>query len=296
MTDGNDWGNQPGGDWENQPAQPQGNPAAGAVPATQNQHPLGNGQFDFGAFIDVTKLVFNRIKDGPILKLIIGLTAVWLLIDLFGGLLMSVTHFVPGAGMVLGILIMIMTILLYPVYLLAMAVVYSLYKPTAQQVFHGPSHLGSPIELMKSTFGNLIQVFVTMLLLGVTIGVGVLCCVIPGIIAGVLFGQAPYLVATRDQGIIESFQLSFERAKRHWNVLAIMFIIWIAVVVGAVLFTVITSLVLGVISSFFAPIGYLGQPVISWIFSAVTLVIYFLVSSAAFTTIDELEGLDTIQR
>lgn len=298
MNNGNGPTDEPGGDWQSPgdepaPAQPEGSGAA-AVPATAGAHPLANNNFDFAAFIDIVKLTGQRGLQGPVIKAFVAVSAIWLAWDLFAGMAATVGYLAGIAGLV-SLATGLLGLLLIPLYFVTGAIQLALYRPMSRQMFEPNVDQGSIGDVLKSTTGNFVMALVAMLALTATVGLGMACCILPGIIAGFLFSQAPYLVVARDYGIIDAFTESFERTKRHWHVIAMTFGLWLGILVIAAIIGGPLTLIVNIAGGAWAPIAYMASPVVSWIIGILASIGGFVLFTAACVTIDELDGLETIE-
>lgn len=257
-------------------------------------HPLADNTFDVEAFFDVVKLTFERIKESPVLIALVGLSAISLVWSLLVGGAQFIAYLAmggAGAGLV-GLAMSFVGLILYPVILLVAVAQWALYRPASRLLFGESIGIEDPIELVKSTTGIFLPVGLAMLGYSVLVGIGTVMCVIPGIVAAVLFSQAPYLVAVRDYDLVESFKSSYARALEHWHL--------VAMAIGSVLVLgagagVVFGCVGGTIVGALGPLAYMGEPVMSWLTGTIVVIGAFIVCLAAFGTIDELEGLDEIQ-
>ncbi len=287
MNNGNDW-NQSGGERD------------GQVPATAAGagHPLADNAFDFGHYMETLKLVFERAKDTPILKAIVLLSSIWLAWGLLTGMAMTVAHFIGGnmASGLLGMVFGAMGLLMIPLYFVVMAIEAALYDPMQRNLFHNERELGGPMDVIKGTMSKFVPAILGVVALMFTVGVGMVLCVLPGLAAAFLFSQAPYLMIVHDRGLVDAFKESMSRAMAHWHVLVMGIALLFAVAFVVGICFAVTSVVLGILSSLFAPLGFLGQPIMQWVFSVIFAVVGFLVSMTSFGLIDELEMHGKIQR
>lgn len=287
MTNGNDWSSQPGNDWGS-PSQPQpGAESNFPAPQPPGNHPLGDNQLNFGAFIDVVRWTFAQAKEGPILKALIGLALVTLVFSLLQGFLQSGAQLLGGGfGTVLGVFGGLVGFVGFVVSLVVVGLQYSLYKPLVEKLSGNPLPQTEPIALIKDAQSRVFMVAIAYVLTGFATGIGLFLCVLPGLAIGFLFSQAPYLIASRDEELVSAFQSSFERAKKHWHL--------VLMAVGTVL---IGALAIGIpagillIAAAFVPVvGPILSAIGGWLITVAFTVFGFIVTAAAFATIDELEG------
>ncbi len=302
MTNGNDSGDQPGGDWESPPEQPDGNgggadhqPPAATVGGRSYEgvHPFADNAFDIGAFVEAAKLTFERAMDSNVLKAFIALTLIPFAWDLFTGGTMMVAGFVSGtvAG-ILGAMLTVFGLLFIPIFWAVSATQVALQRPLAHRVFDRTVDYGSILDTIKAVLNKIVAVFFTTVL--VTLGsiIGICACGVGLLIVAFFLAQAPYLVAVHDRGVIDSLQESFERGKAHWHLVLMFFIPVIGI-------SVITWGAVGVgqmIAGFIPHVGYLIGPVFQWVGAVIVGVTTFILGTTAFSNIDELEGIATIDR
>ena len=266
---------------------------AGASEASLD-HPFADNQFDFGEFIDRLRLAGRRFKDSSLLQVFIGIVILYMIWAFFYGGLNSVVALAPGPlefilgfiGFLLGCITWAITPLLVIV-LAGLQVTF--YRPMSKLLFDRSTELPGPVELAKEGLSDFFKAVVTILPMIVT-----LCCPPLSWAAAFFLGQAPYLVVVRDYAIGDAFRESFERSKRHWHVLVMAILLMIAVAgVAALLATPL--LVLGFVGGMIhAAVGALLWPLPYLAVFVATIIGGFIISTTAFASIDELEGLATI--
>jgi hypothetical protein len=115
------------------------------------------------------------------------------------------------------------------------------------------------------------------LLFAVAIAFGAILCIIPGLAAAFLFAFAPYLVATGNAEVIDSFKRSFELAKKNVGPL----MVGIVAIIGVAI--VIALLNLGIVAGMTAALGAAGiaiaSAIVFFIGVAVGYVIYVFMST-----------------
>ncbi len=292
MNDGNT--NDPSS--PNSPDDPYAGVEGFEAPKTPEQdgHPLADNELDVNAFVDAIKLTFERLKETPIFVVLIGLSAISLLWALFSGSVQFIAMLTMGdlgSGAV-RFLLSGLGILLFPLLVLVSVVQVTLFRPASRAVFEDGIDIDEPLALVKSTTDIVLPVGLTFVIVSIGTAIGLPCCLVPGLAIAFFFSQAPYLVAARDRGIVDAFKESANRAMEHWNVMAMA--IGMNFVVVAMLGVVIGCgmAIGGALGSF----GYLVDPVIQWVGTTIAVIIGLVISTAAFTTIDELQGLETIER
>lgn len=283
-----DWSPHPYDASPNTPAQNQHQP--------DPSHPLANNAFDFKYYLDVLKLTLMRGKDGSIIQALVLLTTFGLAWGLLTGVVQTVVSFFSiGLAGIVGLIITIMGFLLFPLNLLIYGFQMALLGPASEQL-HAPTDRGGTINVLKSGVPVFVMGLLSLLLVGLSISIGFVLCVIPGFIAAFLFYQVPYLTIVHNRSIPEAFQESLDRAKTHWHVLVMTFLIHFAITMALGMATGMFSLGLTFAGGFFAPISYLGMPVVNWVFSAISSVMAVLLMTVTGSLIDELEGIRRIPR
>ena len=289
---GNQSGEQPSGG-DNPPSHDPHEGVEGFQAPTRpedHSHPLADNNFDVGAFFEILKTTAMRLKDSPVLIAVIGLAAISLAWGLLAGTAQMFTAFIAGdagAGAV-GMLFWFLGVLLYPVMLGVTVLQATLYRPASQLMFDGSIEIASPIDLIKANLGLALPLALTMFLLFMVTGIGMLMCILPGIVAAVLFCQAPYLVAVRGVGVIDAFKKSMERTMAHWHIVAMVIGVNLMVGIAMSAITGCGSFITG----FMGPLAYLAQPILSWVGTTTIVIVGFIVTIAGFGTIDELDGID----
>lgn len=295
MSNNNDWSNHQD-DWEAGAQKPQveirGN--SDMLPTSSaTGHPLGNNRIDVGAFIDIVRFTFESAKKTPILKAFVGLLLVSLVVSLIQASIQTVGAL--AGGIIAGLMTVVSILVGLIGFVLGMIVIgllYSLYKPLTQVLSGETLEQSEPIELIKAQIGSVFMLIIAYILVILGTGIGMMMCFIPGLIFGFLFCQVPYLIASQDAELVAAFQLSMDRAKRHW-----------ALVLMPVAATFATMVVLGIpmggviaVGSFIPVVGPIVSTVGMWILSASVILVGIMTTTAAFATIDELDGLRKIQR
>lgn len=276
----------------------QGNGHSSHPPGSGDQappdHPLADTTFDFPVFLETIKLTFERFKESPASTVLLWACVLWAVWASMMGGLTAMSSWAPSAiEFILGclsILVGCVEFALTPIVtILFLGIQAVLYKPVAQRMFDRSASVGSPRSLVTSNLGTMLKAIITILPM-----VLFMCCPPLGLLASLAFGQAPYLVVVHNQGIVEAFKTSLERAKTHWHVLVMaMGLMFGALCVAAVVAVplAVVAFVAGFISDAFYA---LLSPFYYIIPGFIAAVAGFVISAAAFVTIDELEGLATI--
>ena len=331
MTNGNDSGDQPGGDWQ-QPSnqagggsdmggqppggtgeQPPGGSDMGGQPpgGTGGQppgggqdlapapaggpdgvHPFADNNFNVNAFVEACKLVFDRAMDSNVLKAFVALTLIPFAWNLFVAGITVTSGFVSGTvASIVGIMLSLFGILLIPLFIFVSATQIALERPLAHRVFDRTVDPGSIVDTLKGVLSKVIWVFLASIIVSLGTTLLLPCCLL-GLAVAFFLAQSPYLVAVHDRGVIESLSESFERGKKHWHLVVLFF-------APLILLGLITWGIVGVgsvIVGFIPYVGTLLLPVFQWLGSLIVGVAAFILGTAAFTNIDELEGIATIDR
>lgn len=283
MNHENDW-SQPNNDWASSSPEPGHQPPATQAPSN---HPLGNNQFDFGAFLEVVRFTFETAKGTPVLKAVVGLALVYLALSLVQGFFQAGAQMTgDGIGMLFGLASMAVGLLTMGVGVAVAAFQYSLYQPLTEAMSGRAVPQSEPMALIKASMGRVFMVGVASLLLSVGTGIGMMMCLVPGVIFGFLFCQAPYLVASRDEELISAFTRSMERAKKHWHLVVMSF----ALTLGAVFVVAIPAGLMIGVAGFIPVVGPILGAAGGWLIQTGFFLFSFVVTAAAFATIDELEG------
>ncbi len=268
------------------------------VPSGSNEmtmdHPLADNQFDFQEFIERLRIVGTRFKDSPLLQIFIAIAVFWAMWSfLFGGINAIQAASPSAIAFLLGLVACLAYFVrwaLTPIFMIFfMGFEAVLFKPMAKRVFDSSAELQGPVELAKSELGNFFKALLSILPIVLTA-----CCAPLSWVAAFFLGQAPYLVVVRDYEVVDALKESFERSKRHWHVLvmAIIFMVVLCCIAAAIAIPLaMLSFGAGLIHS---ALGALLWPLPFMVLVILLMVGGFVITVTAFTTIDELEGLDTM--
>lgn len=125
------------------------------------------------------------------------------------------------------------------------------------------------------------------LLYAVAVAVGAILCIIPGLIAAVVFAFVPYLVAATDTEIMDSFKRSIDLVKK--NVGPVLAVIGILIVVGLI----IAGINIGLVAAFTAAIGNAGIIIASAIVTLFGIAVgwvFFCLIGAMFITCETADA------
>ncbi len=118
-------------------------------------------------------------------------------------------------------------------------------------------------ETLKASLSKILPIFGVFILTGIVVGIGVILLIIPGIIFGVWFYFAQYVLVIENVGVIAAMKRSRELVKGYfWPVvgrgLIIILYTWlISLAVSLTLFPVVQMVILGLITPYFYLLPYL---------------------------------------
>ncbi len=323
MSNGNDWEQGSGGnDWGQGPARGGGGgqtPGGGGQfgPNTPGggggQPPAGGGggqppggggpstdlitegwgigpEVTFDELIERLKLVFRRAT-GPVLMAWLGIAGIILIFALLGSLFYIVNYFVtaPGVSSVLGLFHSIFEMGYQPILYVVGAFQLALFRPLHRQIFEGEGVIASPLDAVRDAKGAFLYVLAVVLILSFASGLGVFCCLIPGLLVAFLFCQAPYLTATQGLDPIAALKRSFELNKAYWMVIFAVVIGIFAVSVAGTVVGGVGTWILGLMTSFLDPFHKPFVAIVMWLGWQLGLFGAFIVQAAVFSTIETKE-------
>lgn len=162
-----------------------------------------------------------------------------------------------------------------------------LSRPIARQLFaptQAPTSLWESIALIKP---KVVPVSLITLLVFLVIGVGSVLFLLPGLVAALLLGRAPYLMATRDISFVDALETSVRHSRRHLRTIGVSmaFVVTVGVGLAAIWISVL------VITSIFAHNVVVGLIAITIFASSFSLAgfVTFLINIGTFVRIDECE-------
>ncbi len=300
VSNGNDWNQQGGNDWQQQPSgqpsNPNPDPGGSYGPPPKQNGPStdmitegwgGGEEVTFDEVLDRLKLVAKRAQ-GPVLTAWLMAGAVLLAFDLLGGLLHVVNYFIDSVAVsgALGIVEMVLGFVASVAGFLVVSLQLGLMKPLYRQVFGGQSSVTTPKEALNESKGVFGPMLIVSLIIGLAMGIGGMCCLVPGIFLAFVFCQAPYLVATKGLSPLDAIQTSLQINKQYWQVILVAVVgMAIAGVIGGVVM-VIGGGIVGALSSLIAPFNVPLLEIAYWVGGQVIAFGVMLVHMAIFSTIE----------
>lgn len=126
--------------------------------------------------------------------------------------------------------------------------IFSLLRGIAQSLLNAVFQLGFIAITLKiargqtpeisdlfSNFDKLLTLFLVNVILGIAISLGFLMLIIPGIVIATLTCLAPWFVADRNLGVVESIMASYEATKgSFFNVLLFGIVGFVMIVIGSI--------------------------------------------------------------
>lgn len=244
------------------------------------------GDIAVDELIENAKTVVNNSL-GPVLVAFGMLWGVKVAVTLIVGGLSALGVWVTG---VFGTIAGFVAFLSIPVLVLVSLAQNALYRPVQLQAFEGKGFIGGAGEALGMAREVVVKVMLTAALFGVTVGVGSVFCVLPGLAAFFFFCQAPYLAATTELAPWECMRRSYELNKSYALPVALALA---AALVTVGVFNGCGAAVSGVIGSLIgkvsAPIGGLVAGLGMDLFSIVGSFGAFVAFAAVFTTIQSVE-------
>lgn len=173
----------------------------------------------------------------------------------------------------------------YPLTILAMAMYNSGFRPMRIIEKRGPDSL-SFAELrqeMFSNFGTTALVSFVYMLLG---GLGLMCCVLPGLIAMVVFLPAPYIAAAMGFGVNASLSESSHWIKRHW---LLLFVAVLVNILSAGFIVAVQFFAAPAFMGMFGNMGILIANGAAWLLGSIVGYFGWMFSGSVYITIDLAE-------
>ena len=299
--------NDNGGDWGTPQQQGPAYPQPGAMqpaPRPPGQPGMSDGM---GSADDSTALfpsvkahigqAFGAIKGAP-LKIFLGISALVLVLHVVTfmfALLLGAMDMYMGWGQLLGGIIQTGGVVIS---VAAATVQLALFRPI-RHVMRG-GQLGSLGEVFAMAKPQLIPAFVVNLIFGVVVGLGTMCCVIPGIIAGLLFLPARYLAGGRGLDIGDALSTSIEIGKKYWLLLGLCCVLFAVLIGMAAAFGGGVGAGLGIFAASLAPSAGSGMGiaaifggttfatgVLGWIAGTASSIILWTVEAGVMSAIEE---------
>ncbi len=162
----------------------------------------------------------------------------------------------------------------------------ALYRPMRGVMTDGPGAYPDLGSLKDPIVSNFVNVLLANLLYGLAVGVGALFCLIPGLVAAVVFAMAPYYAANGTPPV-DAMRDSLESAKRY----PVLFIaaVGAAVIILGVIQAVV-ALVITIIGSALGEYGVIVSNLTQWMMVVALGAIIWVTWGATFITIDLAES------
>lgn len=135
-----------------------------------------------------------------------------------------------------------------------------------------------------------VPTMVTSLLYFVSVGIGAIFCLVPGLLAALAFMMAPFIAANYERGPVESMKMSLDWVKRHAEVIAIMIGIGIGygVIIGGIAMFLMIVMTGGMQTMAGGSPGY-APTLAVWFITSVTGYFMWLYVGSCFITIARAE-------
>ena len=243
----------------------------------------GTGDASVDEVIENVKRVFRAFQGQLMVAwlALAGVTLIFAVIEMTFALLSSVV----GVG-IFGLLVVPVSLVGGLAGLVVLAAQFSLYSPLRQKIFAGFDP-GDWQTAIKSNLSSVVRILLTILVLGVGTGVGMMCCVIPGLVVAFFGSMAPYLMATRPElDMVDAFKRSYVLAKRYWMI----FVVTIGALMGAGLIAGCFFGAAGTMNTMLGSFGSVLAPGFNWVGATLFQLGIFCVWGGVFITVDEKEG------
>ncbi len=167
----------------------------------------------------------------------------------------------------------------------------ALLNTLREVAFGGPGsmdRLGAVVGDVRRRLG---PAFVITVVLGIIVSIGMVLCVLPGLLALFFFAFAPYLVVSRNYEIVESLRESAKWAAREW---ALILSALVVAVIAAGAIMVVTGIIsaVGLRPTMAVPVGLVG----AWVLNTVVGYLAFLWWGAVYVTAESRQQLETLRR
>jgi len=243
----------------------------------------GAGRSEIGELADNIRVVFENFR-GEILKGWLAIAGAMFLVESAEVFIYLFVEMTGALGVVVSIFSWPIAVLVGFLSVLATAGQLTLYGPLRDKVFHGIEQ-ESWTGLFRSRSGRFATVLGTVLAL--LMASSCTCWILGiGLIIAFFGNMAPYVAATEEIGVFDAFKKSYERAKRHWQVIAVTML---ALAVGGS--AVVCSLSLGGVLAGLAPelLGILLEHYATWVGVTVLQFVLFVIWGGVFVTVDAAE-------
>ncbi|QDG50524.1 hypothetical protein FIV42_07195 [Persicimonas caeni] len=141
-------------------------------------------------------------------------------------------------------------------------------------------------ELRTEMFSNFGKTALVTLIYLVMVGLGGVCCILPGLVAAFLFLPAPYMTSAMGLGVFASLSESLQWVKRHW----LLLVVAVAVSMLMAVFMIAAQFMAApVLTAMFGKTGILLVNGLTWLLGAIVGYFGWMFSGAVYITIDLAE-------
>ena len=157
----------------------------------------------------------------------------------------------------------------------------SLLDTVRRVALDGPGSVGDAAEIARGMLQRLGPAFMVTVVVGLIVSIGLVLCILPGLVALFFFAFAPYLVVARNRRVMDALRESAKWATREWLLLLTALVV---VVVAVGLWSVLAGLLaaVGFGATVGVPVGLIG----SWVINTVVGYLAFLWWGAVYVTAD----------
>lgn len=238
---------------------------------------LSGGAYEptLGDVIDNIQTLAKRVM-GPLL-VAWGIVAV---IQLVLVIIQVAAHYVLGPASLAFMFVSIPVLLLIGIVL--GAVRFSLYRPMRSVMTDGPGAVPDLGSLQEPILSNFLNVMLASILYGLSVVIGLVFCIIPGLVAAVVFAMAPYYAANGTPAV-EAMRDAMESAQKH-TVLLVAGMGASIVLAGFIQAGV--QIVVLIVSSFLGEYAFIVSQLTSWMLQVAVGAAIWVILGGTFVTID----------
>jgi hypothetical protein len=111
-------------------------------------------------------------------------------------------------------------LLIYPLTIISSALYYASFRSMRAIEDRSPTNLGFG-ELRAELFSGFGSAALASLLYMVVVGIGALCCILPGLVVAFIFLPAPYIASKKRFGVFDGFSEAWGWLKRHTSLFVV---------------------------------------------------------------------------
>lgn len=179
----------------------------------------------------------------------------------------------------------LLSLLSYPLMWISGGLYFAGFRPmrVIETEGRGPVDFSQARAEMFSNFGSVMG---SVFIYGLAIGFGMMCCLLPGLIAAVVLLAAPYMVAVLGSSVFGSLSSAIEWFKRHWLLLCTASAVSLLL---ALFISTVSFLTVPVMSGAFGDAGIFIANGCVWLLGSIVGYFSWLFTGSVLVTIDLAE-------